>query len=860
MTQPSGAAPAGPGTARVVLLVARLSGRRLFNRLGISWGRRALTARRSASARKPSAGKLLLVFMVLLFAGQTVITASRLLQAVARRAEQRASPELAIVSRDAWDIIEHAAELEQTEPASEAVHAALELAFDLATRELPDPAARRAELRRLYDERGVSGFRLSVVPERALWPSSELWYAAGDPRWMIEPLAFIAWLLGLAQILQHVAAPEDELTRVGSGLEWWFSFPVPARALFLARALSAVFTPLTWVVLLPFYVVIFACALPAWLALPLGVAAASHVALLGGGLRVLLETSLRRHLSVAWLSRVQALLLTFSLVPLVGAYGLALSPRLGGLLSWVSELPEVSFYAPLGLPLWWSAGGAVAWLSALAALVFLGAWLALCVGVAERMVRAGVTSGGPERSARRAPVRIGAGRRARPLLGGVLLKEWRSLLRDRRLRAQAFLGPLLMLGLQLALNPSLVKGISSNPRHAATAAFAVAGFSLTTGATSSLAAEGPALWLLYTAPQRLERLLLRKLWAWGSVAGLFALSVLLVAWSQNPALLAPSLPHAALAFAGLYLYSVIALCLGALNTNVLEPEPRRRLRLGSVYLFMLLVSLFGYGIYTPAWSTKLVQLVLSSLLAFALWQKLRDRLPFLLDPTQAPAPAIDVADGVIVASGFFVLQSLFTPLLERVGVSPARALLVAFVCAGSSVALLALLHFQRGRVPRLAQALGFRRPAGQRIERLPAIGLGVLAGSAAGVFAVGYLALARHVPWLARSLEEARLSVDDLDLDARLSLLALSLLAAPLFEELIFRGILYRGFRRSTSAPLAALSSALVFALMHPGVTALPVFVMALLAGLTYERTGWLMTPIAAHTTYNALMVGSAFL
>ena len=89
-------------------------------------------------------------------------------------------------------------------------------------------------------------------------------------------------------------------------------------------------------------------------------------------------------------------------------------------------------------------------------------------------------------------------------------------------------------------------------------------------------------------------------------------------------------------------------------------------------------------------------------------------------------------------------------------------------------------------------------------------------------------------------------------------MLVVSVLAAPVFEEFIFRGILYRGFRHSVRAPTAVAASALVFALVHPASTALPVFVMAVLAASGYERTGWLVTPLVTHMTYNAIVFGSA--
>jgi len=278
-----------------------------------------------------------------------------------------------------------------------------------------------------------------------------------------------------------------------------------------------------------------------------------------------------------------------------------------------------------------------------------------------------------------------------------------------------------------------------------------------------------------------------------------------------------------------------------------------------VYLFMLLSSLFAYSIYAPSLWTKLVQLVLSALLAFALWQKLRDHLPYLLDPTEAPPPQIGVADGIIAALAFFVLQGVFAFWFNDSG-SEGRTLLLAFVSAGVTVTLFALFALYRSGVPRVLRAVGLVRPEQARQGRLSQIALGVSAGLAAGVVALGYALLLQQVSWLREWAERESTLLPDLDHgQVPIWFLALGVLAAPLFEEFIFRGILYRGLRRSLHARRAVLASALVFALVHPVVAALPVFVMALLAASAYERTGWLATPIAAHMSYNALVLGSTY-
>ena len=48
-------------------------------------------------------------------------------------------------------------------------------------------------------------------------------------------------------------------------------------------------------------------------------------------------------------------------------------------------------------------------------------------------------------------------------------------------------------------------------------------------------------------------------------------------------------------------------------------------------------------------------MVLSLLLAFALWQKARDRLPYLLDADVAPPARVSTSDGLIAAMVFFVV-------------------------------------------------------------------------------------------------------------------------------------------------------------------------------------------------------------
>jgi membrane protease YdiL (CAAX protease family) len=146
-----------------------------------------------------------------------------------------------------------------------------------------------------------------------------------------------------------------------------------------------------------------------------------------------------------------------------------------------------------------------------------------------------------------------------------------------------------------------------------------------------------------------------------------------------------------------------------------------------------------------------------------------------------------------------------------------------------------------------------------RGEVLVGLAMGIATGLSTGLVARGYQALVDRFEVL-RPLRST-LDVFSVRHEGALPwLVALVTIAAPIFEEFIFRGMLYGGFRRSVSPLRAALASALVFAVVHPVGSCLPVFVMGLAAALVYGRFRSLLVPIAVHMTYNAFIVASAFL
>ena len=169
--------------------------------------------------------------------------------------------------------------------------------------------------------------------------------------------------------------------------------------------------------------------------------------------------------------------------------------------------------------------------------------------------------------------------------------------------------------------------------------------------------------------------------------------------------------------------------------------------------------------------------------------------------------------------------------------------------AGVLTVLLALFVLWRLKVPSLASKLGLR--SGPRLGR--ALALGVAFGGVAALFGMAYLYAVDLIEPL-REMKEEALRLSEAAGGISWSVVALAIFGAPLFEEFLFRGMVFRGLRRTINPTLSVLGSALVFAIVHPPLSFVPVFVLGVAAALSFERTRLLWAPIAAHMTYNAVV------
>jgi len=704
-----------------------------------------------------------------------------------------------------------------------------------------------------------AGQILSTISKRQLGVG--LWHR-GDalPAAVIHDVSIEAAILTLVALVAALA--NRELSTPEWDLEWLVTLPIPGPALFAIRVLErTLVNPIGFVVIGAFTSAI------AWssgfgAATPL-VAAATTAALLliVAAAWTVSDTALRLAVAPPKLRNIQALLsVGFVLIMIVAVA--PITGVLGPIDDLAARVPKLATAGPAALAVRaltrQHGQDAVAPLARLAFEALAAA--ALAVAALVRIARAGVISGSGRESGRRPGFRARTSVAAVPSAAIHVAEEpadstevrarlWpsplqrrdlRLLARDRSFLVQTLLLPAIIVAAQLYFRTRAIHGagaVQSNPANVAAAAFGISAYAVMFSALQSLNTEGQALWILYTLPHQLERLLREKAKLWASISLIYPIAILTASYMHG-GLTWRGAALGAIAIAGVPIYATIATALSVFASDPLAPTTQRRLRLGYTYLYMALAGLFTYALYADDPWQKGVLVVLAGLLALALWQKARDQLPFLLDPTAAPSARVSVADGMIAAVLFFVTQGVVATASVTAGDHNVGLVVIkAFVWAGAvtfAVMRFAFWRTHAGGVPRLL---------GAGVPR--AIGAGLAGAVVASLAGVSYLFILRRFGLLPAIPPEALAA-------ARSWLIPLAVVAAPIFEEFIFRGLIFGGLRRSFAGWPSALASAGIFAIVHPHLSVVPVFVMGVVAARVYDRAGMLLAPMLVHAGYNA--------
>jgi ABC-2 type transport system permease protein len=658
-------------------------------------------------------------------------------------------------------------------------------------------------------------------------------------------------LLLLAALL--VALGSRELAQPDWDLEWLVTLPMNFPTLLGVRVVErTIVNPAGLLALWPFL------SLLAWeggfrfLAPMLGLAFTIVLLVITALLRTLVDTGLRLTLPPPKLRNLQAVVSIGSVLTLYLAMSVGMQ---GGsfVLDWSKSLPAWAMWLPPGLAVRALTSTGLETAVPEAALLVLEVIVlgVMIFAILTRQLRHGVVaSGGREMGGRaivtRAGGPVGAGPGRRMFLSAVQAREFRLLGRDANFLVQTLVLPVVIVGAQILFSArgDVFASIGQHPEHVAAIAFGVAAYALVFSAFQTLNAEGHALWILYCVPHSLESILCEKALLWGALSLLYPV-VIGVGVAINGSMSIEFMVPSAIVLIGVPVYAVIATSLGVFACDPLAQDIQRRVRLGYTYLYMLLSSLFVYAIYATSFWQRVVFMVLTTLLALALWQKARDHLPYLLDPASSPPARVSLSDGLIAAMMFFVFQGVATLILRRIGQpSTGSIILIAFSIAGALTFILMRLAYWRTR------ATGVPRLLGPPLVR--ALRWGIGGGIAASIAGIAYLSLVLHFGLFVEPLR-ANLLVGR---SVPSWLVALAVVAAPIFEEFIFRGLVFGGLRRSLGLWPAILASSAIFAIVHPAIAAVPVFGLGVCAALVYERTGFLLAPMLVHAVYNAAILG----
>ncbi|GEM_PF-862003 len=862
-----------PGSVRAIWIVGRLALRRQINRwLTYRFGRRTqpFGAKRSGTRTKSGRGSLFGAVLFLLMVVSGVVVTSAGIVRISQITQHIRQP------RDKFVVTPYTyASLNQVDKALRQLKGLKDprqrkrlqamwerdveglLAGEVRWGAYTDAeqSVRIRQMEEIFRYQGVSGF--APAQTDAFHVSAATLPRAPAARAVfigILSLLFVLWIP--LSVSLALGFNNKDLSQVEWSLEWLYIFPVPARALFLSRLLVySIFDQMVWWLLLPFSLFAFIAAGYGWAAMPLGVAATIYLALLAGSISTVAEVILRKYLSLHRLKNAQALFTVLGTLCLLIFYAAMFSTPIVDLLARIAgSNPVLLACNPIALALGSGSAGLPSWR-------WLGLILALTGGVLAAMLLATAASewvtadglvraGGPYQGSRQG----GEGRIYDGWLRGIAGRELLLLRRDRNLLVQVLIVPLLIPAYYLFVDPHLRWVLTGNFRRAAMVSFLVGAYSFVSSAIPLLTRENKTLWFLYSLPRSLISILIDKTLFWAAFGVLYGAIVLTLLFHFSPNLHVTSWISLLLVFYGIALYAFIASGIGILAADVFETEPRTQLKVSLLYLYFALTGMYAAIFYSISLWTTMAQLVLSTLLAFALWQKVRDSAPYLLDPTQWPPRIISLADGLVAALAFFVAQPLFQALFQAATTLPVTVQITAsYLMAGLSVGAAVLIVLWIQNVPDLWRQLGLMIADKRRTVR--AAMRGVLWGGLAALGALAYLQILDRFPQWHVWKQDAEFTSFLTPGAQPLWVWLLLVVAAPVIEEFLFRGLIFNGLRRTTGPIPAIIGSAALFALVHPPISVIAVFGLGIAAAISLEQSGLLLAPILAHAVYNSCML-----
>ncbi len=636
-------------------------------------------------------------------------------------------------------------------------------------------------------------------------------------------------------------------------MEHLFGFPVSAKGLFASRIIEGAFTNFFgWVWQLPFYSVLFWLFVSPVLALPLALVVTICSNTFAACIAVVTETYLRRNMSVSTIKNMQAVfnILTIGFFYFTFYFMMATPiPR------WFVGIADMIGYAsivipPAVTPLVWSNGLYILPIM----LYILGATVLItkvAMRIANAMVRNGLISTSLSTSAKRdhttKPVRAS-------FFTGIVKKELLLLLRDRSLFAQSIIVPILIFGFNLLLNKGMLAAAANNFKAACVTAFGVGVYASLFGPIRLVGSEKNAFWMLYSFPESVANTLFKKSLVWCTICAAITASALAFFSNYVHNIDVEHIGYSVLSIIGVLLICLIASGLAVISTDPFEQDENKQIRPQRMFLVMILAVLYGASFYADMPWVSFVIVVLLLALTLGFWQRAGAEVPYMLDPTYEPPPNIYLTDGLLAAFWFFAVQALTAVILTYAGQPVSVVYAISYFVGGAVSVMLMTGALLKRKVKNLAFELGlsFRKfhLGNFVLDLIRAEFLGLTCA----ILGVLYLIGIQQVEFIKDMLNTYKTQMGTFK-DNFSTILLITVIMAPVFEEFIFRGLLFKSMLKTLGKSKAIFGSALLFALVHPMLSFLPVLLLGILAAYMYDRTKHLYAPIVVHATYNLVVV-----
>jgi len=92
------------------------------------------------------------------------------------------------------------------------------------------------------------------------------------------------------------------------------------------------------------------------------------------------------------------------------------------------------------------------------------------------------------------------------------------------------------------------------------------------------------------------------------------------------------------------------------------------------------------------------------------------------------------------------------------------------------------------------------------------------------------------------------------DLSLKIAIVISAIVFAPLVEEIIFRGYIYPVLKKFTHPAFSCAMTSLLFAVIHTNIEGLiPLFLLAIVLTIFYEKSKSIWVPILMHSIFNGV-------